>query len=77
MEEGSIVRLWITDPRGRVICILANNHVAGPSAGYCWDGEGEGGGMAPEGIYIVHLRGYHPASGRRWEAKAAAALIYP
>jgi hypothetical protein len=33
--------------------------------------------MAAEGLYVVHVRGYHPASGRRWSDRAATAIIYP
>ena len=76
-ESGTVIRLWITTPEGRLVRSLANNHVAGPSSQYPWDGRDEGGGMAAEGFYIVHLRAYHPLiSGSSYNQKLAVGLIY-
>ncbi|MGM0475111.1 MAG: lamin tail domain-containing protein [Bacteroidota bacterium] len=75
-EQGWVIRLWVTDLKGRLIRQLANNHVTGTSSGYTWDGERDDGRMAGEGIYVVHLRGYHPSSGKRLNRKVAAGVIY-
>ncbi len=75
-EQGCVVRLWITDLSGNTVRILANNHVTGQVALYTWDGERDNGQMAAEGLYVVHLRGYHPVSGNRWSDRAATAIIY-
>lgn len=76
-ESGTVIRLWITTPDGRPVRSLANNHVAGLSSQYTWDGRDEGGGMAAEGFYIVHLRTYHPLiSGSSYNQKLAVGLIY-
>lgn len=75
-ETGCIIRLWITRPDGTPVRTLANNHVAGVSVTYSWDGREDKGLMASEGFYVVHLRVYHPSSGARWNRKAAIGLIY-
>jgi hypothetical protein len=74
--QGWVIRLWVTDLKGCVVRRLAVNHVAGPVSTYTWDGEQDDGGMAGEGIYVIHLRGYHPVSKKRFQRKAAAGLIY-
>jgi hypothetical protein len=71
-----VIGLWITDLEGNRIRILANNHLAGPSAAYTWDGEGEDGVMLPMGLYVVHARGYHPSTGERWIRRKAVGLVY-
>ena len=76
LEQGSVIRLWITDLAGNPVRNLANNHITGPVSRYVWDGEQDDGSMAREGIYVVHVRGYHPVSGQRWNRKAATGLIY-
>ncbi len=73
---GWVIRLWVTDLRGNLVRQLANNHVAGPSSVYTWDGRGDDGRMTVEGICVVHLSGYHPATGKRFRDKAAAGIIY-
>ncbi|MCP4312230.1 MAG: lamin tail domain-containing protein [Bacteroidetes bacterium] len=75
-EAGSVIRLWITRPDGTPVRSLANNHVAGLSSQYTWDGREDSGAMAAGGFYVVHLRVYHPSSGSRWNRKAAVGLIY-
>jgi hypothetical protein len=77
LQQGSIIRLWITDLTGNPVRSLANNHIAGPVARYTWDGEDDQGRMTAEGIYVVHLRVYHPASGSRRQGKKAVGLVYP
>lgn len=73
---GWVIRLWISDLTGRLTRSLANNHIAGPSVSYSWDGECDQGGMAMEGFYLVHLVVYHPVSGERLIRKAAIGVIY-
>lgn len=75
-SQGWVIRLWISDLVGGITRSLANNHIAGPSVTYCWDGETDQGSMAMEGIYVVHLLGYHPVSGERWSRKAAIGVVY-
>ena len=75
-EAGSVIRLWITQPDGALVRILANNHVGGPSSHYSWDGRSDDGQMAASGFYVVHLRGYNPISGKRWNCKRALGLYY-
>ena len=75
-EQGWVIRLWVTDLKGRLVRQLANNHVAGINSEYFWDGERDDGRMAGEGIFVVHLRGYHPSSGSRLNRKVAAGVIY-
>jgi len=71
-----VVGLWITDLQGNSIRVLANNHLAGPTVTYLWDGEGENGTMQPMGFYVVHARGYRPATGERWIRRQAVGLVY-
>jgi hypothetical protein len=73
---GWVIGLWITDLDGNMVRILANNHLAGPEATYMWDGEGESGAMQPMGFYVVHARGYQPATGERWIRRKAVGLLY-
>ncbi|MEN8156071.1 MAG: lamin tail domain-containing protein [Bacteroidota bacterium] len=76
MEQGSVIRLWITDLEGNLVRELANNHIVGPEARYVWDGRTGNGSMAMEGIYVLHLKGTHPASGLGWNKKAAVGVVY-
>ena len=71
-----VIGLWITDLEGNRIRVLANNHLAGPSTTYTWDGEGENGTMQPVDFYVVHARGYHPLTGERWIRRKAVGLVY-
>ncbi|MCD4710910.1 MAG: lamin tail domain-containing protein [Bacteroidales bacterium] len=71
-----VVGLWITDLQGNRVRVLANNHLAAPSICYTWDGEGKNGTMQPMGFYVVHARGYHPATGERWVRRRAVGLVY-
>ena len=73
---GWVIRLWVTDLKGNMVRQLANNHVTGPSSVYTWDGREDDGRMTVEGIWVVHLSGYHPATGKRFRDKAAAGIIY-
>jgi len=74
--QGWVITLWISDLTGNMIRNLANNHIAGESTLYSWDGEMDKGGMAPEGIYVVHLLAYHPVSGEQGGRKSAIGVIY-
>ncbi|MFH0757311.1 MAG: lamin tail domain-containing protein [Bacteroidota bacterium] len=76
MEQGSVIRLWITDLAGNLIKELANNHIAGPVARYTWNGEDDRGSLVNEGFYVIHLRGTHPPSGRVWNKKCALGVVY-
>ena len=71
-----VIGLMITDLQGNRIRILANMHLAGPSVTYTWDGEGENGAMQPMGFYVIHARGYHPATGEQWIRRKAVGLVY-
>lgn len=75
-RQGNVIRIWITDLSGNMIRVLANNHIAGPSTNYTWDGEKEDGNMATEGFYVVHLLEYDPSTGHKSKRKAATGLIY-
>jgi len=75
-EAGSVLRIWITRPDGALVRILANNHIAGASSQYTWDGRDDGGAMGAEGFYVVHLRAYNPISGASRNTKRAVGLIY-
>jgi len=76
LSLGWVIRLWISDLAGHLTRSLANNHIAGPSLTYGWDGETDQGSMAKEGIYVLHLVVYHPVSGERLIRKAAIGVIY-
>ena len=73
---GWIVKIWITDLTGKQMRSIANNHLAGPTVDYTWDGELENGKMATSGIYVLHGWGYHPVTGERWNRKKAFGLIF-
>ena len=75
--KGWIINMWITDLTGKQVWNLANNHLAGTSVTYTWNGTGGTGRMAGEGIYILHARGYHPITGESWMKKEVFGLIYP
>jgi hypothetical protein len=71
-----VIGLLITDLQGNRIRVLANNHLAGPSHTYTWDGEGESGAMQPMGFYVIHARAYHSVSEERWVRRKAVGLVY-
>ncbi len=73
---GWVVALWITDMGGRQVTTLANNHLAGPETVYRWDGVRDEGGMAMEGIYVLHARAYQETTGKIWRRRVALGLIY-
>jgi len=75
-DPGWVIRLWITRPDGMPVRMLANNHVAGTSSQYTWDGREDSGKMAVGGFYVVHLRAYNPSSGSSWNHKRAVGLVY-
>ncbi len=70
-----VICMWITDLCGRRVKELANNHLTGPGVIYTWDGKREGGQTAAEGIYVVHVKGFHPEMGQGWVKKKAIGLI--
>ncbi|MEN8227534.1 MAG: lamin tail domain-containing protein [Bacteroidota bacterium] len=74
--QGWVIRMWITDLTGQWVWSLADNHLAGPSVTYTWNGERGGGQMAAGGIYVVHVRSYNPVTGEIWNRKEAVGLIY-
>jgi hypothetical protein len=74
--QGWVASLWITDLMGRQVKSLANNHLTGPSVTYTWNGNMENGHMADEGIYVIHVRGYHADSEEVWNKKKAIGLVY-
>ncbi len=76
-NQGWIINVWIIDLDGRTIWTMANNHLAGTSVTYTWDGIGGNGQMADEGIYVLFAKGYHPITGESWMKKEAFGLIYP
>jgi len=71
-----VIGLIITDLQGNRIRVLANNHLAGPSVSYSWDGEGQNGAMQPMGFYVIHARGYRPSTGEQWIRRRAIGLVY-
>jgi hypothetical protein len=71
-----VIGLVITDLQGNRIRVLANNHLAGPTVTYTWDGEGENGSMQPMGFYVIHARGYRPSTGEQWIRRKALGLVY-
>jgi len=71
-----VIGLMITDLQGNRIRVLANMHLAGPAVTYTWDGEGENGEMQAMGFYVIHARGYHPATGEQWIRRKAIGLVY-
>ncbi len=74
--QGWVIGMWVTDLVGRRVKTLANNHLAGPSVTYTWNGNREDGKMAGEGIYVIHVTGYHPEREERWRKKEVFGLVY-
>ena len=74
--SGWITTLWITDLQGSPVRQLANNHLSGTQDTYLWDGTYGDGALVPPGIYVVHVRGYHPETGGRWIRKGAVGVVY-
>ncbi len=74
--SGWVTTLWITDLQGNPVRQLANNHLSGPQDVYHWDGTYRDGSMVPPGIYVVHVRAYHPGTGERWIRKGAVGVVY-
>ncbi|MEN8202876.1 MAG: lamin tail domain-containing protein, partial [Bacteroidota bacterium] len=74
--QSWVISLWISDLSGVMVRQLANNHIAGPSALYSWDGENKDGHMVSAGFYVVHFRAYHPVSGEEWRKRRAIGLMY-
>jgi hypothetical protein len=75
-QPGWVITVWLTDLQGHPLRTLANNHLAGPSVRYTWDGRREGGSMLSSGLYVVHARAYHPTRGLHWIRKRAVGLVY-
>jgi len=75
-SPGWVIGVVITDLQGNRIRELANNHLAGPVQTYSWDGEGGEGSLQPMGFYVVHARGFHPATGERWVRREGVGLRY-
>jgi len=75
-SQDWVIGLFITDLQGNRVRILANNDLAGPSVTYTWDGQGEGGMILPMDFYVVHIRGYQPATGEHWVRRRAVGLVY-
>ena len=75
-NQDWVIGLLITDLEGNRVRILANNDLAGPSVTYIWDGQGEDGTMLPMDLYVIHIRGYHPATGEHWVRRRAVGLVY-
>ncbi len=71
-----VVRLLITDMAGNPVRQLANNHIVGPQATYTWDGESDDETMVSEGLYVIHLWGYQPDTGKKWNRKTGVGVIY-
>jgi len=74
--SGWITTLWITDLQGNPVRQVANNHLSGPQDMYLWDGTYGDGSMVPPGIYVIHVRAYHPDTGRKWIRKGAVGVVY-
>jgi hypothetical protein len=55
-RPGSILSAWVFDPRGRVICQLANNQLLGVSGQITWDGTDQSGRRINTGIYLIYLK---------------------
>lgn len=75
-SQDWVIGLFITDLQGNRVRVLANNDLTGPSVTYTWDGQGEDGMMLPMDFYVVHTRGYHPATGEHWVRRRAVGLVY-
>ncbi len=75
-SPGWVIGVFITDLQGHRIRELANNHLAGPVQTYSWDGEGGNGSLQPMGFYVVHARGFHPATGEQWVRRKGVGLLY-
>jgi hypothetical protein len=74
LDRGSLLQLWITDMEGRRLRTLANNHLSGEAAVYCWDGCDDSGQTLPRGFYVVHLEVVDPAGGRHRYRKVSGLL---
>lgn len=74
--HGWAIHLMITDLEGRKVRTLANNDLAGTMSVYRWDGESDHRHMVPEGIYLLHARGYQPSSGKSWRRRMSVGVIY-
>lgn len=52
-EPGNLITIRIFDPSGRMVRILAANHLAGSVNQFVWDGITESRELATSGIYVV------------------------
>ena len=53
---GSVLSAWIFDPRGRLICQLANNRLLGNNGQITWDGTDHSGRRVNTGIYLIYIK---------------------
>ncbi|MBL7112923.1 MAG: lamin tail domain-containing protein [Bacteroidales bacterium] len=70
---GSVVSAWIFDPRGRLICQLANNQLLGNNGHITWDGTDHSGRRVNTGIYLVYIKLF-TLSGQVREVKKTCVL---
>ena len=76
-EHGTFLRLWITDPVGRPLRILADMESGGGNCRFTWDGRDSQACLQPEGFYVVHLLTVNPHSGEKIRQRVAVGLVYP
>jgi hypothetical protein len=55
-QPGAMATVIVMDPRGRIIKMIAENHLLGAEGFFTWDGSNDNGQLARTGIYLVYVR---------------------
>jgi hypothetical protein len=74
LDVGSIVSIYIFDPKGNLCTKLIENDLANDSFCFSWTGKTAGGAMLSQGIYIVWARVFL-ASGNVSEYKKVITIV--
>jgi hypothetical protein len=72
-RPGTIIKVLVFDPRGRLVCRLADNRLAGTGGIITWNGTDDSGVLARTGMYLVLIE-YYDLQGRKTRIRECCIL---